>query len=133
MSSLPAALPPDAAPPHDRVLVVAAPDHALDLLRVAALRSDDVIFVAEAISAKARRFAEHFAVAVAERSFTDADLADATAVLLSLDDRESENRVVRSARRRGVPVHVVDRPLLSDFTVLGLLERPASQTHPSRA
>lgn len=119
--SVPAA-PPDTLP--DRVLVVATPSNALDLLRLAVLRSDDVLFVAETIPAAAGRFALHFAIEVAQRSFAPGDLSDAGLVLVSLDDREDENRIVRAARRHGVPVHVLDRPLVSDFSVLTMLQRP---------
>lgn len=119
--SVPAAL-PDARP--DRVLVVAAPSNALDLMRLAVLRSDDVLFVAETVPPAAERFALHFAIEVAQRSFAPGDLSDVAAVLVSLDDREGENRIVRAARRHGVPVHVLDRPLVSDFSVLTMLQRP---------
>ena len=111
-------------PDRDRILVVAAPDQALNLLRLAILRSDDVLFVADAIPPEARRFATRFALEVAERPLEDADLAGAAAMLLSLPDAEEENRVLRQARRQRVPVHVVDRPLVSDFSVLAMLEHP---------
>ena len=122
MSILPADRRSEPSSPRARVLVVAAPDRALDLLRLATLRSDDVVLVAETVSARASLFAESFAIDVAQRPFRDADLADASVILLSLPDRADENRIVRSARRMGVPVHVVDRPLVSDFTLLALLE-----------
>ena len=115
----------DTRPDPDRVLVVAAPSQALDLLRLAVLRSDDVVFVAETVPAQAQRFAQHFAVEVVRRPFAADDLAGVAALLVALDDRETENRIVREARRHGVPVHVVDRPLVSDFSVLGMLERPS--------
>lgn len=108
----------------DRILVVAAPGQALSLLRLAVLRSDDVLFVAPSIPPDARRFATRFAVDVGERPLAESDLDEASALLLSLPDPEEENRVLRQARRRGVPVHVVDRPLVSDFSVLAMLEQP---------
>lgn len=116
---------PDTRPNPDRVLVVATPPHALDLLRLAVLRSDDVLFVAETVPTEAQRFAQHFAIEVVRRPFAWGDLAGVAALLVALDDREAENRIVREARRHGVPVHVVDRPLVSDFSMLGMLERPS--------
>lgn len=100
------------------------PLHAVDLMRLAVLRSDDVRFVAEAIRPEAERLAVRFAIEVQRRSFVPGDLAGTAAVLVALDDPEAENSVVREARRRGVPVHVVDRPLVSDFSMLGMLEQP---------
>ena len=116
---------PDTRPDPDRVLVVATPSLALDLLRLAVLRSDDVLFVAETVPMQAQRFAQHFAVEVVRRPFVAGDLDGVAALLVALDDREAENRIVREARRHGVPVHVVDRPLVSDFSVLGMLEGPS--------
>ena len=111
-------------PAADRVLVVATPARAVDLMRLAVLRSDDVRFVAETVSPEAQRLALRFAIEVEPRSFVPDDLAGTAAVLVALDDREAENRIVRAARRRGVPVHVSDRPLVSDFSVLAMLEQP---------
>ncbi|MDX7952753.1 NAD(P)-dependent oxidoreductase [Lichenihabitans sp. Uapishka_5] len=114
----------------DRVVVVAEPRHALNLLRLAVLRNDDVFFVADSMPAEAWLYASRFAVEVAHRAFEPRDLAGAAALLLALPDPEQENTILREARRRKVPVHVVNRPLVSDLSVMGLLEgadrRPAA-------
>ena len=51
------------------------------------------------------------------------DLDGASALLVSLDDAEAENVLVRAARRRALPVHVDGRPLVSDFALIDFLER----------
>ena len=54
-------------------------------------------------------------------------LRGANAVVVALGDVGRENALVRAARRAGIPVHVAGRPLVSDFTMLELVERrPAS-------
>ena len=112
----------------DRILVVGGSKRAVDLLRLATIRSDDVVLVAEHIDAVALRFARRFAIETRERPFSDSDLADASVALVALGDEEAENSIVRSARRRHVGIHVVDRPLVSDFTLLALLEHPSLAT-----
>ncbi|MCW6507896.1 NAD(P)-dependent oxidoreductase [Lichenifustis flavocetrariae] len=108
----------------NRVLVVASPTHSLELLRWATILSDDILFVAESIDAASQRFATHFAIETRRRTFRHSDLSHAGTLLLSLPDPEKENQIVRAARRQGVAAHVVDRPLVSDFTVLALLQQP---------
>ena len=44
-------------------------------------------------------------------------------MLIAIGDIEAENRLVRAARRRGIPVHVADRELVSDFRLLEFLEQ----------
>lgn len=110
---------------HDRVVVIAEPPRALDLLRLAVIRSDDVVLVSRLLNDQTRRFLDHFAVEWRARSGREEDFDGAIAVLISVGDVSEENRLVRHARARGVPVHVPDRRLVSDFTLLELFE-PAS-------
>ncbi len=84
------------------------------------IRSDDVVFVADRIDAATRRFTDHFAVDHRHRAAAASDLEGAAAVLVAMGDKRLENRIVRDARRRGIPVHVADRQLVSDFTILDL-------------
>ncbi len=115
----------------DRIAVVGSSRRILDLLRIATVRSDDVVLFAAAVDAPTRRFADHFAIEVRRGPPADADLDAATAVLVSTGEMETENRVVRAARRLGVPVHVAERPLVSDFTLLELVERHPSTLAPA--
>ena len=112
------------APPPDRVLVVASPGHAIELLRWATLRSDDVLFVAPVTNEPARRFASRYAIELRERPVADRDFAGVSALLLGLDDHDAENALIRRARRHGVLAHVRGRPLVSDFSVLAMMEQP---------
>jgi hypothetical protein len=111
-------------PPSRPILVVASPRHALELLRWATLKSDDVLFVAAEFDPVAQAFASRYAVDVRQRVPQDGDLAGASALLLSLEDRDAENALIRRARALGVAVHVRDRPLVSDFTILAMMEQP---------
>ena len=95
----------------------------LALLRMASVRSDDVLLVTERLEAPARRLAELFAMEVREGQASERDLEGASAVLVAMGDRVRENATVRAARRRGIPVHVAGRSLVSDFTLLALVER----------
>lgn len=115
-----------ARPDHDRIVVVGGGPFTLDLLRLATVRSDDVVLVAPRIDGAIRRFTDRFAVDVRKRAAADADLVGATAVIVAAGDVDVENRIILDARRRAIPVHVWNRPLVSDFTLIGMLER-----HPS--
>ena len=97
----------------------------LSLLRMASVRTDDVLLVAARLDGPARRLAELFAFEAREGEPSDADIAGADALLVAIGDIGRENAAVRAARRRGIPVHVAGRPLVSDFTLLDLVERRA--------
>ena len=104
-------------------IVVASVDrHALDLLRAAVLRSDDVVALVDEPGANVRRFVDQFAVELNATSM-DEVLKRAGAVLVSLDNTDAENEIVRAARKAHVPVHVRGRDLVSDFTLLEFLEQ----------
>lgn len=96
-------------------------DKTLDLLRLALLRSDAVVAVASDPDFAARRFTAQFAIELYDRAPQPRDFDDVTAALIALGDDESENGLVREAWRRGVPVHVMGRPLVSDFSRLDLV------------
>lgn len=110
-------------PAPDAILVVGGGAVALDLLRLATVRSDEVVLVADRLDPPVRRYAERFAVVMRERAFVPTDLAGVSAALVALGDVEGENDVVRAGRARAVPVHVAGRLLVSDFTLIDMLER----------
>ena len=111
----------------DRILVAGGSGRALGLLRLATIRSDDVVLIHPASEPAVRRFAELFAIEVRDRKPNEADMVEASVVLVAIGDAAAENEVVRLARRCGVPVHVADRVLVSDFELLAFLEqRPLS-------
>ncbi len=84
------------------------------------------MFVGESADAATLKFIDRFAIEHRRRSVEDTDLDGVTAVLVANGDTCVENRIVRQARRRGIPLHVDTRPLVSDFTRLELLERSPS-------
>jgi siroheme synthase (precorrin-2 oxidase/ferrochelatase) len=113
----------DPRPDQDRIVVIGSSPDILDLLRLASIRSDNVVLIADRPGEAAQRYAERFAIEHDPRPWTDRDLAGATAALVSVDRTEDGNRIVRSARRQGIPVHVSGRPLVSDFSLLEFLEQ----------
>ena len=113
---------PEAAQ-RDRVVVVGGGAGTLGLLRMASVRTDDVLLVAAHLDGAARRLADLFALEAREGEPSDEDIAGASALLVAIGDLDRENATVRAARRRGIPVHVAGRPLVSDFTLLAFVER----------
>ena len=95
----------------------------LALLRMASVRTDDVLLVAERLDGATRRLADLFAIEAREGEASDTEIAGASALLVAIGDLGRENAAVRAARRSGVPVHVAGRPLVSDFSLLDLVER----------
>ena len=93
---------------------------------MAVIRSDDVVFVGEVADAATLSFVARFAIEHRRRSVQVSDFDGVTAVLVANGDVGMENRIVRHARRAGIPLYVDARPLVSDFTRLELLERSAS-------
>ncbi len=107
----------------EAILVLGSSDRTLDLLRLAVLRSDNVTAVGARPDPRVRRFADNFAVDLHDHRPGPDDLEGAAAVLIAIGDRAAENQLVRAARRRGIPVYVAERPLVSDFTPLQFIER----------
>jgi len=113
----------DRQPSADRVLVVGGGNTTIDLLRLATVRTDDVVLVSREIDDRVKRLARMFAVEERNRTVRESDIAEASLVLVAAGDVELENEVVRTARRKGIPVHVSNRPLVSDFEPMEMLER----------
>lgn len=108
--------------------MVGGSQRTVELLRLATLRSDDVVLVADRLDPGSERHVEHFVIEHRPTADLDAVMAGrATAVLVGASDAALESRAIRAARRGGLPVHVSGRPLVSDFTMLEFLEaRPTS-------
>ncbi|MCJ9428489.1 siroheme synthase CysG [Kordiimonas marina] len=58
----------------------------------------------------------HTGLNVHDRPFTEDDLTGKTLVYIATDDRFTEERALRLATARGLPVNVVDQPTKSTFT-----------------
>lgn len=113
----------DRCPSEDRVLVVGGGDATIELLRLATVRTDDVVLVSREIDDRISRLARMFAIEERNRTVRESDIAEANLILVAAGDEEIENEVVRTARRKGIPVHVSNRPLVSDFDPMEMLER----------
>jgi hypothetical protein len=61
-----------------------------------------------------------------DRTPSDGDFQGATCGLIAIGDVDLENRLVLAAHRHGVPVHVAERFVMSDFSLLAFLERDPS-------
>lgn len=57
------------------------------------------------------------------REFHSEDLYDSSILIVATESLEKDTGVVRTARGFGLPVNVVDRPELSDFTMPSIVER----------
>jgi hypothetical protein len=110
----------------DRIVVVGGAIDTVDLLRLATVRSDDVALFVPALDPALRRFVQHFAVQVRLCKPSDQDLAGASAILLSSTCEETTRIVLAAAHRFEIPLHASQQPMLSDFTLIEMLER-----HPS--
>ena len=106
----------------DRTVLFGGSPQTLGLLRLALIRSDNVLLVASRPDLALSRYAERMQV---ERRFTPdgSELDGALAVLVSDGHRRTEDAVIRDAKLRSIPVYVADRPRISDFTMLDFLYR----------
>jgi hypothetical protein len=109
----------------DRIVIFGGSSRTLEFLRLATIRSDNVLLIAAVVDAPVRHYVNRFAIEYRAEA-NDVDMASASAALVTVGDPEAENATVRHIRRFGVPAHVADRPLLSDFSMLEFLERRAS-------
>lgn len=107
----------------DRILIAGGGARTLDLLRLATVRSDDVILVGESFDAKVLETARRYSIKVEAREVDERDVAEADAVLVDMPEAQTGERLQRIARVRGAPVHMADSPHASDFTLLQFLER----------
>lgn len=68
-------------------------------------------------------WAEERRVELRHREFHSEDLYDCAILISATDDLETDTKIARTARGHGLPVNVVDRPALSDFTMPAIVER----------
>ena len=94
---------------NDRIVVIGGSERTLDLLRVATIRSEDIVLVGASFSEAVLRFTARFAIETRPRIAEDSDVREAASLLVSIGDIEAENTIVRSARRHGIPIFVSGR------------------------
>ena len=109
---------------HDRaVLVVGGSEAAarkLELLLAAGAR---VTLIADAVVGEIAQMIAEGRISWGGHAFDDADLSDMALVIVATDDEALQTRVSDAARRRCLPVNVVDRPLLSSFIMPAIVDR----------
>jgi siroheme synthase (precorrin-2 oxidase/ferrochelatase) len=121
-------LKPAPPPGQEHVLLVGGSPRTLDLLRLATVRSENVLLVSPFLDEAVSRYARHFGVTVESRRAQPDDSLEAELAIISTDSFREDSRVLRFVRHHGVPVHVFGQPQLCDFTLMGMLEwHPSSQ------
>ncbi len=94
---------------------------------VALRKCRDLLAAGAVVSAVAPSFCRALrrisSVQLSERRFRASDLRGAALVVAATGSAEVNERVAAEARRRGIPVNVVDRPELSTFIVPAVLRR----------
>jgi uroporphyrin-III C-methyltransferase/precorrin-2 dehydrogenase/sirohydrochlorin ferrochelatase len=105
-----------------RVLVVGGGDAALAKVRLLARSEATVEIVAERLSPALDGLVSHGAVAWRARVFED-DLLDGISFVYSAAGGDIDARVAAAARRRNIPVNVVDRSDLSTFITPAIVDR----------
>ncbi|MEM8985744.1 MAG: siroheme synthase CysG, partial [Pseudomonadota bacterium] len=104
-----------------RAVVVGGGALALRKGRLLTKAGARLVFVAPSFDAELR--AEFDAADFLERDFKAVDLKGAALVVSATDDEDIDTAVAAAARGARVPVNVVDRPHLSDFTVPSIVDR----------
>ena len=82
-----------------------------------------VTVVAPAVGDEVRALAEAGRVALQEREFEDGDAEGKAVIIAATASREANEAVAAAARRRNIPVNVVDVPELCDFHVPAVIRR----------
>ena len=79
--------------------------------------------VAKSLSKELQELAADCSASVLLQAFTDDCLSDATLVIAATDDRAVNRAVSDAAKRRGIPVNVVDQPELCTFIMPSIVDR----------
>ena len=105
------------------VLVVGGGEPAarkVELLLAAGAR---VTLIADAVVGEIAQMIAEARISWAGRAFDDGDLSDMALVIVATHDEALQVRVSDAARRRCLPVNVVDRPALSSFIMPAIVDR----------
>ena len=105
-----------------RVLAVGGGEAILNKIRLLQRTNAAIEIVADSLDATLDGLASHGALAWVARRFEPAQLDGVVAVFAAADDITNA-AVFEAARRRNVPVNVVDRPELSTFLTPAIVDR----------
>ncbi len=109
---------------HDRAaLVVGGGEAAARKVELLLASGARVNLIADTVVGEIAQMIADARISWAGRAFDDADLADMALVIVATDDEALQARVSGAARRRCLPVNVVDRPLLSSFIMPAIVDR----------
>ena len=105
-----------------RVLAVGGGEAILNKIRLLQRTSAAIEIVAESLNATLDGLVSHGGLAWVARRFEPAQLDGVVAVFAAADDITNK-AVFEAARRRNIPVNVVDRPNLSTFLTPAIVDR----------
>jgi len=104
-------------------LVVGGAEAAARKVRLLRQAGAEVTVVAPHLGAELDDLARRGEVTVARRRFAAADVERRALVIAATGTAALDEAVARAARAAGVPLNVVDRPALSNFTVPAMVDR----------
>ncbi len=105
------------------VLVVGGGEQAAQKVRLLRKTEANITVVAETVTSELRRLGEHNGVWIIYRPFEAKDVEGQRLVYAATGDRALDAMVSSAARRRGIPVNVVDAPKLSTFITPAIVDR----------
>ena len=106
-----------------RVLVAGDGEPALAKLRLVAKTPADILWLAPTGAALPEDLADHARIDRWVRGFEPDDLAGVALVYASMASESEDRRIAAAARAASIPVNIVDRPHLCDFTTPAIVDR----------
>ena len=83
----------------------------------------DIIVVSPRLCAGLRKLADDGRIKVINRAYRPADMKDICIAVVATSNRGINRDAAADAKKRGVPVNVVDNPALSDFILPSIMRR----------
>lgn len=105
------------------VLVVGGGEKALQKLRLLAKTTARLRLLAEEVSEGIVELDSEHPLTIVRRSFVETDVEGAAMVFAASDDPALDLAVAAAARKRGLPVNVVDGPADSNFIMPAIVDR----------
>jgi uroporphyrin-III C-methyltransferase / precorrin-2 dehydrogenase / sirohydrochlorin ferrochelatase len=105
------------------VLVVGGGEQATQKVRLLRKTSAHITVVAQAVTDELRELGEQSAIWIIPRAFLPRDLDGQRLVHAATGDPLLDVAVSRAAKKRGIPVNVVDAPALSTFIMPAIVDR----------
>jgi len=106
-----------------QVLVVGGGEAAASKIELLLAAGARVNLIADTVVGEIAQQIADARILWAGRAFEEHDLDDMSLVIVAADDEALQTHVSQAARRRCLPVNVVDRPTLSSFTMPAIVDR----------